>query len=315
MNTATELFDCRKAYASTLEDIAARDPRLVVVVNDSVGSSNLGRFQELHPDQIVNVGIAEQDQVGIAAGLENGGRVPVVSCAGSFLSARAMEQIKIDAAYSERHIVLCAQSPGLAYGQLGATHHSCEDLAWMRVIPNMTVIAPADPLETAQALRWAVEDHDGPVYIRVSRMKVPVVHDDGYRFEPGRATVLREGSDAAVFATGVVVHRALAAAEALADEGLGVRVVSVPCVKPLDEEAVLDAARTTGGIVTAEEGTREGGLGGAVAEVVGARHPTRVVRIGVPDAFAPTGSEAWLLDAFGISAAGIGAAVRAIAGR
>ncbi|MDO4259465.1 MAG: transketolase C-terminal domain-containing protein [Actinomycetaceae bacterium] len=309
---STELFDCRAAFAATVEEIAATEERLVVVVNDSVGSSNLNGFAAAFPQRLINVGIAEQNQLGVAAGLENGGKIPVVSCAGSFLSARAMEQVKIDAAYSQRHMILCAQSPGMAYGQLGSTHHSAEDAAWMRVLPNMTVIIPSDPVETSAAVRWAITQQDGPVYIRISRMKIPAINSPDYEFRPGKAVTLREGNDAAIFTNGVVVHRALAAADILAAEGIAARVISMPCVKPLDEEAVLHAARTTAGIVTAEEGMAVGGLGGAIAECVSTHSPCRVLRCGVPDVFAPTGTEEWLMDHFGISAEGIADSVRAL---
>jgi len=306
----TALYDCRDAFATTVEQIAATDERVVAVVNDSVGSAKLGAFAARFPERLINVGIAEQNQVGVAAGLEGGGRIPVVSCAGSFLSARAMEQVKIDAAYSYRHMVLAAQSPGLAYGQLGSTHHSAEDVAWMRVIPGMTVIVPADPVQTAAAVRWAIAEHDGPTYIRISRMKVPAVHAPDYSFTPGKATVLRQGQDLTIVSNGTALHRALAAAAALEGQGVSVRVLSMASVKPLDEQAVMDAARQTGRIVVAEEGMAAGGLGGAVAELVSAGHPVPVTRIGVPDVFAPTGSEEWLMDRFGISAGGIAAAAR-----
>ncbi|PHP52838.1 transketolase family protein [Actinomyces ruminis] len=311
---ANTLYDCRDAFADILTELGEADERIVAVVNDSVGSSKLGGFATRFPERIINVGIAEQNQVGVAAGLEGGGRIPIVSCAGSFLSARAMEQVKIDAAYSYRHMVLTAQSPGLAYGQLGSTHHSVEDVAWMRVIPNMTVIVPADPVETAAAVRWAVTEHDGPVYIRISRMKVPAVHADGYAFAPGRATTLRDGDDLTIITNGTVLHRALAAADALAAEGIHARLLSMPCVKPLDEEAVLAAARETGRIITAEEGLVAGGLGGAVTELVTANQPVPVKRIGIPDTFAPTGSEGWLMDHWGISADGITAAAKELLG-
>ena len=321
MSTDAPLHDCRKAYADTLVEIARADERLVVVANDSIGSSNLGGFHEELPSRLINVGIAEQNQVGVAAGMENGGKIPVVSCAGSFLSARATEQIKIDAAYSHRHILLCAQSPGLAYGALGSTHHSAEDVAIMRSFPGMSVIVPADPAETAGAVRWAYSELDGPAYIRISRMKVPALHGEDYVFTP-RATVLRgggeggaggeggEGADLTIIANGVTVHRAVDAADRLAAEGVRARLLSVPVVKPLDEDAVLAAARETGRIITVEEGTVKGGLGGAVAELVTERCPVPVRRIGVPDEFAPTGSEAWLMDHWGISADGIIAAAR-----
>lgn len=305
----TPLHDCRGAYARALTDIARADERLVVVANDSVGSSNLGAFREEFPTRLINVGIAEQNQVGVAAGLENGGKIPVVSCAGSFLSARATEQIKIDAAYSHRHMLLCAQSPGLAYGQLGSTHHSAEDVSIMRAIPDMTVIVPADPAETAGAVHWAYSELDGPAYIRVSRMKVPAVHGEDYVFTPEAVTV-RDGADLTIIANGTALHRAIEAADRLAADGVRARLLSIPVVKPLDEDAVLAAARETGRIITVEEGTVKGGLGGAVAELVTERCPVPVRRIGVPDEFAPTGSEAWLMDHWGISADGIIAAAR-----
>ncbi|MCI7457351.1 transketolase family protein [Actinomyces urogenitalis] len=301
------LYDCRKAYAQTLADIARQDDRLVVVVNDSVGSSNLGGFRDEFPTRLINVGIAEQNQVGVAAGLENGGKIPVVSCAGSFLSARATEQVKIDAGYSHRHMLLCAQSPGLAYGALGSTHHSAEDVTIMRSFPGMTVIVPADPAETEGAIRWAYSELDGPAYIRISRMKVPAIHGEDYSFTP-KATVLREGEDLTIIANGVTVHRALEAADRLEAEGVHARLLSMPVVKPLDEEAVLAAARETGRIITVEEGTVNGGLGGAVAELTSEKCPVPVKRIGVPDQWAPTGSEAWLMDHWGISVDGIVAA-------
>ena len=307
----TPLHDCRGAYARALTDIARADERLVVVANDSVGSSNLGAFREEFPTRLINVGIAEQNQVGVAAGLENGGKIPVVSCAGSFLSARATEQIKIDAAYSHRHMLLCAQSPGLAYGQLGSTHHSAEDVSIMRSIPEMTVIVPADPAETAGAVRWAYSELDGPAYIRVSRMKVPAVHGEDYVFTPEAVTV-RDGADLTIIANGTALHRAIEAADRLAADGVRARLLSIPVVKPLDEDAVLAAARETGRIITVEEGTVKGGLGGAVAEFTADRCPVPVRRLGVPDEFAPTGSEVWLMDHWGVSAEGVIAAARGL---
>ena len=289
---STPTYDCRDTYSKTLLELAKNDRNVIVVVNDSVGSSKLDTFKKELPAQMVNVGIAEQDMVGTAAGLENGGKVPFVSGAGCFLSARATEQIKADLAYSKRHVVLCAQSPGVAYGALGATHHSIEDVAWMRILPHMTVLVPADPAETEQAIRWAYT-HDGPVYIRFSRAKVPAVHPEGYTFAPGKAVVLREGTDVTIAANGTVLHRALAAAELLAERGIQARALSVGSVKPLDEEAIIAAARETGGIVTVEEGLASGGLGGAVAETVARTHPVRVAMLGLPDTFAPTGSAEW----------------------
>ncbi|MGN8245756.1 transketolase family protein [Cellulomonas soli] len=301
--TARTLHDCRDAWAATLIEVAEADPRVVAVVNDSVGSSKLGGFQERFPERTVNVGIAEQDMVGVAAGLANGGKVPFVSAAGCFLTARAMEQIKVDAAYSGYNITLVGQSPGMAYGELGPTHHSIEDLAWLRTIPGMTVVVPADPTETAQAVRWAAQ-HDGPVYLRISRMGVPDVYPEGYRFVPGRAVTLREGTDVTLIATGTTVCRALDAADLLAARGVQARVLSMPTIKPLDVDAVVAAARETGAIVTVEEALVTG-LGGAVAETVVQHHPVPVRFVGMRDEFAITGSAEWLLDHYGISAAGV----------
>lgn len=307
------LHDCRDAYVATLVELAEEDPRIVAVVNDSVGSSKLAPFGAKFGDRLVNVGIAEQDMVGVAAGLANGGKIPFVSAASCFLTARAMEQIKVDAAYSEHHMVLCGMSPGMAYGELGPTHHSIEDLAWLRTIPGLTVLVPSDPAETAQAIRWAAQ-HDGPVFVRVSRMGVPDVNPEGYQFAPGKAVTLREGHDVTIVATGTVVVRALDAADLLAGEGVSARVLSMPSIKPLDEAALLAAARETRGIVTVEEALTSG-LGGAVAELVVRHHPVPMRFVGVPDVFAPTGSVEWLLDHFGISASGVAAAARDLLAR
>jgi transketolase len=303
-------YDCRNAYVDTLAELARTDHRIVGVVNDSVGSSKLDAFKKAFPDRLINVGIAEQDMVGVAAGLANGGRIPFVSAASCFLTGRALEQIKADVAYSDRNVKLCGMSPGMAYGELGPTHHSIEDIAWLRAIDNMTIVVPADPVETAAAMRWAAAT-DGPVFIRVSRMSVPQVYPDDYTFEPGRAITVREGGDITLISNGTVLWRALVAAEQLAAQGVEARVISIPTVKPLDVDAVVAAAAETRGIVTAEEATTAGGLGGAVAETVAQHHPVRMRILGVPE-FAPTGSAGYLLDRYGMSPDGIADAARAL---
>ena len=312
MSTATApsptLHDCRDAWVGALVELAATDSRIVAVVNDSVGSSKLGSFQELFPERLINVGIAEQDMVGIGAGLANGGKIPFVSAAACFLTARAMEQIKVDAAYSQHHMVLVGQSPGMAYGELGPTHHSIEDLAWLRTIPGLTVLVPTDPTDTAQAVRWAATA-GRPVFIRVSRMGVPDAMPDGYQFTPGRAVELRPGTDVTIVATGITVARALDAAVDLHQEGVSARVLAMASIKPLDGDALMAAAEETAGIVTVEEALTSG-LGGAVAEYLATRRPTHLRCVGVPDTFAPTGSIDWLLDHFGINSTGIAAAAR-----
>jgi transketolase len=215
-----------------------------------------------------------------------------------------MEQIKVDLAYSKTNVRLCAMSPGMAYGQLGPTHHSIEDLAWMRVLPNLTVIVPADPVETAAVMRYSLI-HEGPMFLRIARVPVPRVHGDDYEFRLGKTVRLREGSDVTLIANGLMVCRALAAAQALEVRGISACVLNMSTVKPLDREAIIDAARTTRGIVTAEEALAAGGLGGAVAEVLAQEHPAPMRILGVPDVFAPTGTAEFLLEHFGLNAAGI----------
>lgn len=299
-----ELFDCRDAYMSALEEMAEADERVCAVANDSLSSAKLKNFKAKFPDRFVNVGIAEQNMVGVGAGLANGGMVPYVCGAACFLTARAMEQVKVDLAYSKANVKLCAMSPGMAYGQLGPTHHSIEDLAWMRVIPNLTVIVPADPIETAAAMHYSLI-HDGPMFLRIARVPVPRVHGDDYEFKLGKAVLLRDGTDVTLIANGLMVSRALDAAQALERYGISARVLNMSTVKPLDHEAIVDAARTTRGIVTAEEALAAGGLGGAVAEVLAVEHPAPMRILGVPDAFAPTGTAEFLLEHFGLTAAGI----------
>ena len=304
-------FDCRNAYVDTLAELAQSDHRIVGVVNDSVGSSKLDAFKKAFPDRLINVGIAEQDMVGVAAGLANGGRIAFVSAASCFLTGRALEQIKADVAYSNRNVKLCGMSPGMAYGELGPTHHSIEDVAWLRAIDNMIIVVPADPIETAAAMRWAAAT-EGPAFIRVSRMSVPNVYEADYQFVAGKARTVRDGGDVTIISNGTVLWRSIAAAEKLATEGISARVISMPTVKPLDTDAVIAAARETKGIVTAEEATTAGSLGGAVAETVVQNHPTRVKILGVPE-FAPTGSAGFLLDRYGMSPDGIADAARELA--
>lgn len=296
-------FDCRVAFAEELTALAEADPRIVAVCNDSVGSSNLAAFRRAFPERLVNVGIAEQNMVGVAAGLANGGLRPFVCAASPFLTGRALEQIKADVAYSGFPVVLCGMSPGMAYGELGPTHHSIEDLAWMRAIDELAVIVPADPAETRAAMRWAVAANR-PCFLRIGRTKVPAVSPEGQGFELGRASVLRGGDDVTIVAIGTMVSRALDAAQRLAQQGVEARVINAASVKPLDEPTILAAARETRGIVTVEEAVVQGGLGSAVAELLSQQHPTRMRILGVTG-FAPTGSASFLFEHFGLTAANI----------
>lgn len=300
----SDRHDIRDAFARTLLDLAVEDDRVVALANDSLGSSQLGAFKKRFPERVFNVGIAEQDLVGIAAGLANGGKKPFACGASCFLTGRALEQIKVDIAYSGADVTLCGMSAGVAYGPLGPTHHSIEDLAWLRAIAGLTVVVPADGAEAGHAVRAAAA-HPGPVYIRMSRMPVSAVHPPDHAFELGRAGRLREGGDVTLIANGVMVERALEAAEELSGHGVEARVLNMATVRPLDKDAILAAARETGAIVTVEEHTVHGGLGGAVAEAVVASHPVPVKILGFPGVFAPTGSAAFILEHFGLTAGGI----------
>jgi transketolase len=261
------------------------------------------------------VGIAEQNMVGVGAGLANGGKIAYVCGASCFLTGRATEQVKADLAYTRANVKLCGMSSGMAYGELGPTHHSIEDLAWTRVLPNLAVIVPADRAETEAAMRYSRE-HVGPMFLRMSRMPVPDVMPEGFSFKLGRAERLHDGDDVTLMANGVLVREALQAAAMLAADGVGARVLNMSGIAPMDVEAVLDAARTTRGIVTCEEASIHGGLGGAVAELVVQHAPVRMRILGVPGVFAPTGSEQFLLDHFGLNAAGIrDAALDVLGGR
>jgi transketolase len=295
----TATADCRVAFAETLVALAEADSRIVAVANDSIGSSNLKEFKRRFPDRLINVGIAEQNLVGVSAGLASAGKIPFTCGASCFLTARALEQVKVDLAYSRHNVKLCGMSSGLAYGELGPTHHSIEDLAWTRAIANLTVIVPADPVETAQAVRAAVE-LDGPVFLRLSRMPVPDVTSMSPPFRIGHAVTLREGSDVTLVAAGVTVGRAMAAARLLESDGIHAAVINLSTVRPIDRDTIAEAARR-GPIVTIEEHTVVGGLGGAVSEVVVTTHPVRMRFIGVPGVFAPTGSADYLLDHFGMT--------------
>ncbi|MCF3639224.1 transketolase family protein [Rhizobium sp. TRM95111] len=317
MNAVTpspKLHDCRDAFVAVLERLGADNPRIVAVCNDSVGSSKLGGFKSRWPERLVNVGIAEQNMVGVGAGLANGGLLPFVCGAACFLTGRSLEQIKADIAYSNANVKLIGISSGMAYGELGPTHHSIEDFAWLRVLPNLPVIAPCDSIETAAAVEWAAA-HEGPVFLRLSRVGVPDLLPAGHKFELGKANLMRDGDAITLVANGTLTHRVLKAAALLAAKGIEARVLNMATVRPIDAEAVTAAARETGAILTAEEHSTFGGLGSAIAEVVVAESPVPMKILGVPGVFAPTGSAEFLLDEFGMAPAAIAEAAAALIAR
>lgn len=308
------MTDCRVPFAHELIELARVDERIVAVCNDSVSSSNLGEFRSLFPERMFNVGIAEQNMVGVAAGLANAGLIPFVCAASPFLTGRATEQIKADVAYSRANVKLVGMSPGVSYGELGPTHHSIEDIAWMRAIDGLPIVTPADDEQTRGAVRWAAA-HEGGVFLRIGRFKVPSVsagQDPAFTF--GVSNLLRAGDDVTIIASGVTVSRALAAAELLADRSVSARVLNISTISPLDSTAVIAAARETGRIVVAEESVTRGGLGGAVAELLAESLPVPMRLIGV-NSFAPTGSVEFLLEHFGLSPEGIADATVELVGR
>ena len=299
-----KLHDCRDAFVATLEQLGSANENIVAVCNDSVGSSKLAGFRDKFPNRLINVGIAEQNMVGVGAGLANGGKIPFVCAAAPFLTGRALEQIKADVAYSKTNVKLIGISSGMAYGELGATHHSIEDFAWIRALPNVPVIAPADRIETAAVIKWAAE-YEGGCFLRLSRVGVPDLLPEDHTFTLGRAQTLRNGTDLTIIANGTLTHRAMSAAIFLQKQGISARVLNMATVRPIDTESINAAAKETGAIITCEEHTLFGGLGSAVAEVVVDNCPVPMKRLGVPGIFAPTGAANFLLDKFGMSPEGI----------
>lgn len=306
-----EKIATREAYGRVLVELGEKCPDLVVLDADLSKSTKTHEFSKHFPERFFNMGIAEQNLMGTAAGLALAGKIPCASTFAVFAVGRAFDQIRNSIAYPGLNVKIIASHAGITVGEDGASHQSIEDISLMRTLPNMTVIVPADATETAQAVAAAVA-YKGPVYIRLGRPKVPVLFGADYQFQPGRAVVLREGTDAVIFATGVTVSEALKAASLLAEEGIQTAVVNVHTIKPLDKETIIELAGATGAVVTAEEHSIYGGLGSAVAEVLGEHCPTPLIRVGIKDRFGESGSPADLLEAFGLSAPHIAEAVRQV---
>lgn len=301
----------RAVMCEVLMERAAKDRDVVVLCSDSRGSASLAPYAERFPEQFVEVGIAEQDLVGIAAGLAACGKKAYAVSPASFISARSYEQVKVDCAYSNTNVKLVGISGGISYGALGMTHHSAQDIAGMSAIPNMRVYLPSDRHQT-RVLFEALLDDAKPAYIRLGRNPVEDVYEEGQleAFKLDRAIKLREGGDASIIACGETVRPALDAAALLAAEGINCAVIDMYCVKPLDSEAVLAEARATGHIVTVEEHSPFGGLGAAVSQVVSANHPCYVTNLSLPDEALIAGSSRELFAHYGLDTAGIAAAVR-----
>lgn len=299
----------RDAYGDALVSLGKKRKDVVVLDADLSGSTKTSKFAKAFPDRFFNMGIAEQDMMGTAAGLAIGGKLPFVSTFAVFATGRAWEQVRQSICYPNLSVKIVASHAGVTVGEDGGSHQSVEDIAVMRVIPHMTVIVPADGPETLQAIEAAAE-HKGPCYVRVGRNKVPTLYGSDYKFKIGRAHVFNEGKDAAIIATGIMVAEALKARDLLKAEGIDAGVINMSTIKPLDADAVIAAAKRCGAVVTAEEHSIIGGLGGAVAEALAESAPVPLVRIGVKDIFGTSGDGEGLLKHYGLSAADIAAAVK-----
>ena len=294
----------RQGYADGLIELGKTNENLVVLDADLAAATQTGQFKKEFPDRFFNCGIAEQNMIGVAAGLAAAGKTVFASSFAMFAAGRAFEQVRNTLGYTHLPVNIGATHAGISVGEDGATHQCNEDIALMRTIPGMTIINPADAVE-AKAATIAASKIDGPVYLRFGRLAVPVIFDDSYKFEVGKGVTLVEGSDVTIVATGLMVERALAAAELLKNEGISTRVINMATIKPLDEELILAAANETGAIVTAEEHSVIGGLGSAVAELLSEKRPTPLKRVGVEDVFGMSGPAVELLDLFGLNAANI----------
>ena len=301
----------RESYGNTLKELAAEGHEdLVVLDADLAAATKTGMFRKAYPDRHFDCGIAEGNMMGVAAGLSTMGYVPFVSSFAMFAAGRAFEQVRNSIGYPHLNVKIGATHGGISVGEDGASHQCCEDFALMRSIPGMTVLCPADDVEAKAAVKAAYE-HEGPVYLRFGRLALPVFHDEAtFKFEIGKGEQLTEGSDVAIIATGLEVNEALIAAEQLKNEGIHARVINLCTIKPLDEELVVKAAKECGAVVTCEEHSILGGLGEAVAAVLGEQCPIPMRRVGVKDVFGHSGPAWELLEQFGLRSDAIIAAVK-----
>ncbi|MEG0644172.1 MAG: transketolase family protein [Cetobacterium sp.] len=291
----------RQAYGEALVELGRQNNNIVVLDADLTKSTKTNLFQEAFPERHINVGIAEADLIGTAAGLATCGKIPFASTFAMFAAGRAFEQIRNTVAYPKLNVKIAPTHAGISVGEDGGSHQSVEDISLMRSIPGMVVLSPADATETKKMI-FAAAEYNGPVYIRMGRLDVPVLFDDSYDFQIGIANTIKEGTDVTILATGLMTARALEAAEKLQAEGVSVRVINVGTIKPLDGETVLKAAQETKFIVTAEEHSVIGGLGSAVSEFLSETHPTLVKKVGIYDVFGQSGKAEELLEKYELTA-------------
>jgi transketolase len=308
VDQATEQVYIRETYGKTLAELGREYPNIVVLDADLTVSTKTNIFGKEFPNRFFTMGVSEQDMMATAAGFALSGKIPFASTFAIFAAGRAWEHVRQSIAFPNLNVKIVATHAGVTVGEDGATHQALEDIAIMRVLPNMTVIVPADAVETEKVIRTVV-NHNGPVYIRLARAKFPTIFKRSYEFEIGKAKVLREGKHVTIFAIGIMVNEALEASKILDKDGISACVVNVSTVKPLDVEAIIKSASNTGAVVTAEDHNIIGGLGGAIAEVLSENYPTPMKRIGMRDRFGTSGDGIQLLEYFGLKAKNI---VRAV---
>lgn len=300
----------RESYGNALVELGAENPKVVVLDADLAAATKTGVFKKAYPDRHIDCGIAECNMVGIAAGLATTGKIPFVSSFAMFAAGRAFEQVRNSVGYPHLNVKIGATHAGITVGEDGASHQCNEDIALMRTIPGMVVMCPADDIEAKAAVKAAAE-YIGPVYMRFGRAACPVINDrPDYKFEIGKGTLLREGTDLTIVATGICVGNALEAAEMLAAEGISAEVINICTIKPLDEELIVNSAKKTGKVVTAEEHSVIGGLGSAVCDALCKAYPVPVLKIGMQDTFGESGSAAALVEKYKLDGKGIAEQIR-----
>ncbi len=297
----SKMMATRDGYGKALVELGRENEKVVVLDADLSKSTKTAEFGDTYPERFFNVGVAEQNLIGLAAGLSTTGKIPFASSFAMFATGRAFEIIRNSIGYPQLNVKICATHAGITVGEDGASHQALEDIACMRTIPNMTVIVPSDGVEAMAAVK-KIAEYVGPVYLRLGRLAVPVINDhENYEFKIGKGVTLKEGGDITIIATGLMVHEALKAAESLEEKGVEARVLNLHTIKPIDQDLIIKAAEETGMVITAEEHNIIGGLGSAVAEVLSENMPVPLKRIGVEDTFGESGKPAELLEKYGLT--------------
>ena len=306
-----EMKDTRSGFGAGLTQLGRENPNVVALCADLTGSLKMNDFKSENPERFFQIGVAEANMIGIAAGMTIGGKIPFTGTFANFSTSRVYDQIRQSVAYSDKNVKICASHAGVTLGEDGATHQVLEDIGMMKMLPNMVVINPCDYNQT-KAATIAIADYDGPVYLRFGRPKVPNFTPDNQTFEIGKAISLQKGTDITIVATGHLVWEALEAARNLINEGISVEVINIHTIKPLDEKAILNSVSKTKCIVTAEEHMLNGGLGDSIAQLLSRNNPTPLEMVGVNDSFGESGSPMKLLEKYGLDAKAIVAATKKV---